>query len=341
VISTTGLGLSDRQIDVEMDIGIGAEIMSTSSLNNWIIGPNSTLTLHRRRMRAGDSLTFNVSFTTTGTRNVEFGVLRHSNNSFSPTLQTTTNSITGRVEVTITEEYSMRIHNRGNRDIYLSGSYTYDNNQVFLNSQTLHDSKALIFPTPRTRQDIQLAHMQASAGLNENFGIFLYSPAPQRDDALHDTCNNSDNSALCNHPPIHPNSYAGICSDGGGLIEGRGHHRFDRKVLNRLMNASPPNMWTIGVIGYAMCAPAGELHRHHFVDGAANSFRRSVVSTHGVEGLNFLIQHELTHNFGVGPNDHGGISVCVMNSNPFYAQFNRWCGDCSTIIRNFKRNNLL
>lgn len=99
------------------------------------------------------------------------------------------------------------------------------------------------------------------------------------------------------------------------------HHRGAGGLITTLTSN---NNYVCRVVEYRLCNYKDA--DHHTVDGLGEiKGTNTIVADTVYKDLIYLIQHELTHNFGT--DDHG-TSTCVMNQTS-----NIWCANCSSIIR--------
>ncbi|MCL1807871.1 MAG: zinc-dependent metalloprotease [Oscillospiraceae bacterium] len=123
-----------------------------------------------------------------------------------------------------------------------------------------------------------------------------------------------------NQPCVHSNFYCGSYCNGN-------HHKSDSRLLDRLPNNYPAH--TLGVVGHYLCYQEG---LHYQSGGMALGIyeRNALITNEWPSPLNYLVQHELSHNLGAP--DHGGLVDCVMrNGNPYVTSV--WCPSCSLIIQ--------
>ncbi|MCL2079842.1 MAG: hypothetical protein FWH17_08395 [Oscillospiraceae bacterium] len=125
------------------------------------------------------------------------------------------------------------------------------------------------------------------------------------------------NSQLCNYS-----------ASGCGAICTGSHHKNIDRLLAALPNLGSTH--SLGVVGHALCFVTSSLS-HDQAGGVAYlpPARRAVVSSVWPEPIEFLIQHELSHNLGTL--DHGGSDRCVMRYDDLF--FNEWCSTCIAAIQ--------
>jgi len=104
------------------------------------------------------------------------------------------------------------------------------------------------------------------------------------------------------------------------------HHRSDTRLLYKIPS-SPGH--SLGIVGHALCYSTSNSHeKSGGIATIPSSGRRALITNSWHESLNFLMQHELSHNLGA--RDHGGNLNCVMNWSGTYT--NVWCSSCFATI---------
>ncbi|MCL2078326.1 MAG: hypothetical protein FWH17_00630 [Oscillospiraceae bacterium] len=128
--------------------------------------------------------------------------------------------------------------------------------------------------------------------------------------------------------PLPNSQLCTLLSLGCGSVCIGNHHKSFERLLAALPNLGSTH--SLGVVGHALCSTS--LLTHFQAGGAAympSGGRRAVVSSEWSEPIEFLIQHELSHNLGAL--DHGGSVDCVMKSPGVY--MNVWCPTCIATIQ--------
>jgi hypothetical protein len=187
---------------------------------------------------------------------------------------------------------------------------------------------------PSIEQTLTNRFNNATAGLRNTFGI---SFALQNNGIQH--------SALltgvdCPSLLVDPCNPALGCARLDWCYRGPGvntnHHRSDDRLLDITFGAF--SGYTMRVVGHALCYWDG---RNHLTSGGIASMpwttvpRQSLVTSVSAEPMEFLMQHELSHNLGA-PDDHGGSVECVISFN--FTVLNKLCNSCEDAIWTNKTN---
>ncbi|MCL1808096.1 MAG: zinc-dependent metalloprotease [Oscillospiraceae bacterium] len=124
------------------------------------------------------------------------------------------------------------------------------------------------------------------------------------------------------------NQPCNLLSTGCGSTCNGNHHKNDERLLGRLPNNIPAH--TLGVVGHYLCTG---YHGQSGGIATGSSGRSALITNEWPEPLDFLVQHELSHNLGAP--DHGGYEICVMRDGyPIYPYVKgQWCHSCTVVMR--------
>jgi hypothetical protein len=293
--------------------------------NNINIAPGNHFTLASVFMHAGDTIRFNMLYSPSTGRSVDYGIIRINGAGPGIGVFLSRNSTNGAMTQTITAErtgqHVIEIRNRNTS----GGSVLLNGNAVYTNRSVTHSARIRMDPFyaahPNAVANITSIYGTATAEFRNNFGItFSLNGDVSTSSALDgNACPFTQGRDLCD--PI-PSRCRTVCND---------HHKSAHRII-RILPVT--NAYTLRVVGHALCADGHRPHGGWAGLPWGQVPRQTLVTTTWTpsEPLNFLIQHELSHNLGAS--DHLGNAECVMNENR--VDFGVWCNTCVTAIFNNK-----
>lgn len=104
------------------------------------------------------------------------------------------------------------------------------------------------------------------------------------------------------------------------------HHKGASRLLN--IQPSPLTMYTCRVVGHRMCFYNNNKNTHSGVLGLGDRLGRDSIVTHYSGDLEYLIQHEMTHNLGASHDECMPGQQCVLDGD-----MGIWCANCIYAIR--------
>ncbi|MCL2628946.1 MAG: hypothetical protein FWD44_09685 [Oscillospiraceae bacterium] len=290
-------------------------------ITNSNIAPNGFLTIATITMFAGDTVTFNMTYSPNNNRQVDYGFIEPSGSFVSRSSTNGTMNMT--ITVQETGQHIIRIYNRSSVIITVNGRATHNNRVVTHNARVRYDVS--YGPNNSTViSGLSNQYGNATSSIRNTFGInFVLSGDVEQSNIL-----NGSNCGLLNIDPCiasclpAPNNTLSRCNGN--------HHKSDAR-LNSLLQSTSRH--TLRVVGHILCYWSGS---HEVSVGSADiKGRNSIVSSYS-PNLTATIQHELTHNLGV--NNHcTNTQQCIMKPIGHSLRvMNRWCTSCSVIIWNNK-----
>jgi len=355
ICGTIGAVVSEGLTEIESEMEIGAELLNSTSSTHFFfainLAPNATHTFDAIHMNAGDRAVISFGAISPNGSRIRYGFIQP-NGQTNPNPMPTRTTHTGITTVNInqTGNHHLRITNLSTVPVTFTGSFDHFDNRR--QARVMFDSS---FQNGRTLAAVRNELEPIFANATNEFGNrFRVSFALDRTNIQSNnsldggripapgTCPRANNMR-CGPATYPTNVWQQNC---GGLSScNTSHHR---NVVNLLNRINPTSAYTIRVVGHALCVYQNVFPFHIPVGGAAHlpthttRPRESIVtSQYNNTRLDFLMQHELSHNFGAtDPPEFSPNGRCLWSSNNNIrcvmgsaSDMNIWCNQCQSDIQ--------